>query len=270
MTAEERYLVWLEQSGYDLEASKLSLKEGFFEWSCYQSIQSVEKSLKAVIVQSGERPPKIHKLGILVSMCNHVNKAFFEVKFNFRKLESYTFISRYPFVNPEHNLSPHNFIKKIDAEACINQAIEINQKINEFLKSKQFKKGEPLNLLDIYFTEAEIQNRIKEVINSVKSSNQLQPQKIILFGGFAREGTRPKTSTMDILIIAQTKLPFFERIEHVREITKGNTPIIEPLVYTKEEFDFLIKEEGEGFLESAIEEGRVVWEKLASPLLEIS
>lgn len=257
-----RYKVWLEQANFDYMAAKISHENGFYEWACYQSVQAVEKAVKAVIVYSGFRAPKIHKLGILLSIANHSNKAFFEVKFNFRKLESYTFVSRYPFIIPNRNKAPHDLIFKDDAQSCLEQANQILRKIDEFIVSKKFIKGEKLDLEHFYFTEEEVNARINDCVNQIVNAQKIKASKIILFGSFAREKTRPKSSTMDIMIIGETDLTFFDRIEYIREVTKGAEPIVEPIVYTSKEFEMLLNEEGEGFLETAVEEGRVIFEQI--------
>src|SRR5690348_1124500 len=99
------FRIWLLQAKFDLEAAKISLNNNYYEWACYQSVQSTEKALKAVLVHAEWRAPKTHKLGILMSMANHANKLFFNIKVNFRKLEAYEFISRYPFVYPDKNIT---------------------------------------------------------------------------------------------------------------------------------------------------------------------
>ncbi|MCA9386513.1 HEPN domain-containing protein [Candidatus Dojkabacteria bacterium] len=258
---KNRYYVWLEQSKYDLEAAQNSFKMGSYEWTCYQSLQSVEKCIKAVIVHAGFRPPKVHKLGVLMGMANKANPNFINISLKFRKIESYTFISRYPFVIPGQNKTPHELINKEDGQTCLDIAMDVHATITSFIKENTSRSDKDLVLEDYYFKGDEVQKRIDVVIDELKKCENLNIHKIILFGGFAREYARPKSSTMDILIVADTKLSFIERIQYVREITRGGEPIIEPLIYTPEEFRELLEEEGEGFLESALDEGKVLFEK---------
>jgi len=262
-TNSHRYRVWLDQAKHDLDAAKISMKEGFFEWACYQSIQAVEKALKAVVVQSGYRPPRTHKLGILMGMSNSANPLFKNVKLDFRKIESYTFVSRYPFVVPGQNITPHEAVNKKDAETCLGQASNILEKIQIFIGQQGSGSEDSKDLLEnnYYYTKKEVEERLLTVEKLILGCKELDVKKIILFGGFARETVRPRTSTMDILVIAETDLPFIERIEYVRKATKGGEPIIEPIVYTPSEYESMIKEESEGFLESAIEEGKILFSK---------
>lgn len=265
-SSQKRFTVWLLQSQFDLEAAQSSFNNGHFEWSCYQSVQSVEKALKAVIVHAGFRPPQTHKLGILVSMCNRANVLFTAIQLPFRKIESYTFIARYPFVIPGENKTPREFITKKDAETCLSIAVNILTKIKQFLDRAASEAQDGDNSIEdtekgYFYTAKEIDDRIEILVTELRECTELDVRKIILYGSFAREKTRSRTTTMDILIIAETKLSFIERIQYVREVTKGSSPIVEPIVYTPEEFTFMIEEEGEGYLESAIDEGRVLWER---------
>lgn len=260
---DSRYKVWIQQAYYDIEAGKESFESKNYEWACYQAVQATEKTLKSVLIHAGWNPPMTHKLGVLVSLCNRANKVFQNIKFNFRKLEAYTFISRYPFVYPgQKNITPHEFITKQDAEVCLEIAQDVFSKIQDFFKQRTDYPTEIIDINAFYFTGAEVDQRIQEVKTQLSSADQLDIQKIILFGSFARDKTRPKTTTMDlIVIVAETEMNFIDRIAYIRELTHAGEPIIEPLVYTQKEFDYLVEEEGEGFLESAIGEGKVIYQK---------
>ncbi len=262
----ERYRIWLLQSQYDLKAAEESLKDRYYEWSCYQSVQSVEKALKAVIIHAGWRSPMTHKLGVLLSMCNRANDSFRTVKFNFRKIEAYTFITRYPFIYPDQNITPHDLITENDAKTCLDIATSMINKVEEFLHQKKPNsqdKGD-IDLENYYFTPEEVEARLESVIKELSSDSQLHVSKIVLFGSFSREKLHPRSSTMDMLIVAETELPFIERIQYVRELTKDEEPIIEPLIYTSKEFDFMLKDEREGYVESAIDEGKVLFDRSIS------
>lgn len=129
----KRWQVWIRQAEVDLEAAKLSAANNFHEWATFQSQQCVEKLLKSIIVEAGYRPPKIHKIAILMSFCNRVNDKFRETKFDFREIESFTYISRYPFLIPGQNSSPHDYITKEDSEVCIGQAEKLKIQVAQIL-----------------------------------------------------------------------------------------------------------------------------------------
>lgn len=129
-----RFKIWLQQADFDLKAANSSKDSGFYEWACFQSEQAVEKGLKAILVNAGWRPPKMHKLAVLIHYCNDANRKFRETKFEFRDLEASTFVSRYPFLIPGENLSPHEFITLENATKCIEQASSMLQKIRQLLQ----------------------------------------------------------------------------------------------------------------------------------------
>lgn len=257
-----RYKLWLIQAAHDLDAARLSQQSGFFEWSTYQSIQSAEKALKSVIIRAGFRPPKTHGIGILIGIANSVDRSFKNVKFDYRKIEAYTFISRYPFVSPQIDMTPHEQIRSEDAKECIEVAESILTNIEDYLRVRiDDNENIDSSFQNTFFTRKQINQRIEISIEKILSSSQFETQKIVLFGSFARSRKLPLTKSMDILIIAETALGFFDRIYIIKEILKGDQPpIIEPIVYTPAELKVMLEDEGEGFLESALEEGKVIWE----------
>lgn len=128
-----RFEVWLAQSNYDLNAAKVSMKAGFYEWACFQAEQSAEKALKSVIVYNGKSAPKLHKLGVLVGIIKNIDQRFRGIHIDISQLQSYTFITRYPFLVPGSFETPHDYINRDDAEICINKATVIYNLIRELL-----------------------------------------------------------------------------------------------------------------------------------------
>ena len=248
-----RHTVWFDQANFDIEAAKVSKEGDFHEWACYQAQQAVEKSLKALILHSGWHPPRTHKLAVLIGLSNNVNQQFRNLKFVFRDLEVFTYISRYPFLIPGEDKAPHKYIHLEDAEKCIDQALNIMTQINELLGRPCEIKYEDVEKFD----EIDIESRL----NSVKDKivQEFNPEKIVLFGGYAKG--EESLSTLDILVVAQTDLDFVKRIERVREITKGGLPVVEPLIYTPDELNAIVEGEGDSFIENALDEGKVIYEK---------
>lgn len=115
-----------------------------------------------------------------------------------------------------------------------------------YLSSQDFLRKNP-----------DIAGRVEDCVHKIVEL--FNPEKIILFGSFAR-GEGKRSSTMDLIIVTKTKLTFFERIKETLLCCKGGVPAIEPLIYTPKEFNLLLSQ-GEGFLEDAIEEGVVLFEK---------
>jgi predicted nucleotidyltransferase len=83
------------------------------------------------------------------------------------------------------------------------------------------------------------------------------PQLIVLFGSYAR-GDVHEGSDLDLIIVKNTDERFIDRIEQVLAFSDGEMAV-EPLVYTQAEIDAMLSE-GNGFLETALREGIVVYE----------
>ena len=86
-----------------------------------------------------------------------------------------------------------------------------------------------------------------------------QPEKIILFGSYAR-GEATEDSDIDILIIQPSDLPRYKRSIPVRLALKGLFPSKDIIIYTPEE----VKEwesASTSFVSTALQEGRVLYER---------
>ncbi|MEA3355752.1 MAG: nucleotidyltransferase domain-containing protein [Candidatus Bipolaricaulota bacterium] len=80
---------------------------------------------------------------------------------------------------------------------------------------------------------------------------RLPVSEVYLFGSFAR-GDIHEGSDIDLIIVGDFNERLFKRIERVLELT--DLPI-EPLVYTREEIDEMIKE-GNPLILHALKEGK--------------
>ena len=86
---------------------------------------------------------------------------------------------------------------------------------------------------------------------------ELRPQRILLFGSAARDEAG-EDSDIDLCVIAETELGFFERIAKVKGLYKGKR-MVEVVVYTPEEWQQML-EEGRDFVRTIASEGRVLYE----------
>jgi len=127
-------VIWLKQAAYDLEAAGMSTTNAFHEWACFQSEQSAEKALKALIVSSGRTAPKIHKLSALVGVAKKYVPALRQHYLQISMLQAFTFIARYPFLLPGEYDAPHNYITKEEALRCIEEAREVIKITEALLK----------------------------------------------------------------------------------------------------------------------------------------
>ncbi len=124
MTKEDLIREWMEYSRMDLESAKYltRMKPDPFEIICYHCQQSVEKSLKAVLIMKEIRPPKIHDLNELVSLCDieELNSLLKLIL----PLNDYAVIVRYPSAT---------ILGKEDAKQAIHVAETVTSTIEKIL-----------------------------------------------------------------------------------------------------------------------------------------
>ncbi len=97
---------------------------------------------------------------------------------------------------------------------------------------------------------------VKRFINLIIKKFNLK--KIIIFGSFAR-GDYHKGSDLDLIIVGEFKERFIDRIGKILELNNSDLEI-DVMVYTEEELQKMIQEK-RPFIEQALEEGIVVYEK---------
>ena len=124
---------WLKQSGADLKASKDSLGDENFEWSCFQSQQSGEKALKACLYEKGYTSIITHSLKELLRECSKLDKSFTVLSTDARNLDMFYIPTRYPN-GLAGDLAPTEFYEREDAEKCISSAELILNAAKNFLK----------------------------------------------------------------------------------------------------------------------------------------
>jgi predicted nucleotidyltransferase len=104
---------------------------------------------------------------------------------------------------------------------------------------------------------------LERVLTAVTGAlvRDLSPERIVLFGSFARSDQN-RTSDLDLVVIAATTLPFCERIGRALEsaVSASTRLPVEPLVYTPEEWERMVGE-GSSFAALVLREGRVLYER---------
>lgn len=92
----------------------------------------------------------------------------------------------------------------------------------------------------------------------LRALKEYHPEKIILFGSYAR-GEEDEYSDLDLVVIKKTRKRFLNRLKEVMILIKP-TFALDILVYTPQEFKRL-REERNSFIEQVIEKGKVIYEK---------
>ncbi len=100
---------------------------------------------------------------------------------------------------------------------------------------------------------SEVFGKIEDYVREVVK--ELNPYLVVLFGSFAT-GDVNEGSDVDIMIIADFKESFLDRIKRLMDINTFKIPI-EPIGYTLEEFREMMKRKNP-FIMEVMEKGRVM------------
>jgi len=93
----------------------------------------------------------------------------------------------------------------------------------------------------------------------LKKLQNYEPQKVILFGSFAR-GEVDEYSDLDLVVIKETPRRFVERLIEVARIVGTGFGKVDIFAYTPEEFEKM-KEIGNPFIEQVLKDGITIYEK---------
>lgn len=96
----ERSADWLRQASRDLENARYEVNGGFYEWACFLSQQSAEKSVKAVFQKLGGEAFGHSVAGLLQRLPKHI-KPGNEIMRLAKELDKAYIPTRYPNVHPE-------------------------------------------------------------------------------------------------------------------------------------------------------------------------
>jgi predicted nucleotidyltransferase len=94
-------------------------------------------------------------------------------------------------------------------------------------------------------------------LSDVKSA--LQPygaERIYVFGSWAR-GAQDELSDLDVVVIKNTRKPFFHRLREVSALLPRDFGAVDILVYTPDEFAKMC-DDGNAFAEMVLEEGLIL------------
>ena len=101
----------------------------------------------------------------------------------------------------------------------------------------------------------EVREKIDRYVREVVE--KLRPSLIVLFGSFASDEIN-EGSDVDILVVADFKEGFLDRIRTLMDLNRFRIPI-EPVGYTLEEFEEM-KRRGNLFVTEVLEKGKTLFE----------
>lgn len=101
----------------------------------------------------------------------------------------------------------------------------------------------------------EVREKINVYVREVVE--KFHPSLVVLFGSFA-SGDINEGSDVDILVVADFKEGFLDRIKTLMDLNRFQIPI-EPIGYTQSEFEEM-KRKGNLFLTEVLEKGKILFE----------
>jgi len=125
---------WLEAASLDLENITLILENARLTGHvAFHAQQAIEKSLKALIEENGDRVPKVHSLSKLFALCS----TYIDIQINedlITALDSLYIESPYP---GEFGLLPEGKPTGKQAQLFFNDASEVYRAVKNKLESKR-------------------------------------------------------------------------------------------------------------------------------------
>jgi HEPN domain-containing protein len=120
---------WIRDAEEELESAKVLYEHGRYKSACYHSQQSVEKGLKAIILEKGRRPERTHDI---VELYNAVTEMGSDSGLS---MEDAVYLSsiykgRYP---TEEGLLPHGEPSSTDTERAVLSAKRFIEKLKLLL-----------------------------------------------------------------------------------------------------------------------------------------
>jgi HEPN domain-containing protein len=114
----------------ELESASILFEHGKYRGTCYHSQQCVEKGLKSLILEKGERPERIHDI---VEILNKTTKLGWSLSF---PMDDAIFLNsiykgRYP---TEEGLLPYGEPTKEDAEKALMAAQNLIKRVQELIE----------------------------------------------------------------------------------------------------------------------------------------
>ncbi len=122
---------WLAFSDEDLQVAELAFANSLWNQVCFHSHQCAEKSLKALVVERGESPPRTHRLTDLLTLLGV--PALYELADELRSLEGFYLLTRYPDALPD--TLPEALPGEQEAQEALTAARRVTATIQGILRS---------------------------------------------------------------------------------------------------------------------------------------
>ena len=117
---------WLAFSDEDLKMAELAFENSLWNQVCFHSYQCAEKSLKALIVERGESPPRTHRLTDLLILLGV--PALDELADELRLLEGFYIPTRYP------DALPGTLLEALPGEQEAQEALTAARRVSDAIQ----------------------------------------------------------------------------------------------------------------------------------------
>jgi HEPN domain-containing protein len=121
--------VWLEYANENLASAQILLDHGLFNPCLQNAQQSVEKMLKALLIETGIKVIKTHSIGELVTALAHARREVPIADEEVDLLDSIYLPSKYPLGSALPDFEPDRAV----CERCVGVALRLRQWIEESL-----------------------------------------------------------------------------------------------------------------------------------------
>lgn len=126
----EEVLNWLYFSDEDSLSSNIMMREKIYNKVCFLSQQTIEKCLKAYLLNRGKEIKRTHKIVDIISECSAIDKGFSQFEDDAVEIDRYYIPTRYP--DAVVGSLPEGLPRETDAKS----AKEIADRIQEYVKKK--------------------------------------------------------------------------------------------------------------------------------------
>ncbi len=110
---------WLRFAEEDLQMAQLAASQEIYNQVCFHAQQSVEKALKALLIEQGHSPPRTHRLGDILAL---LDIEPFTSNLEIQLLDRFYIPTRYPDALP--GALPEGLPGKKDADEAYATAHE--------------------------------------------------------------------------------------------------------------------------------------------------
>jgi predicted nucleotidyltransferase len=140
----------------------------------------------------------------------------------------------------------------------LNESYPFMAELTAIINKMRAQGNEEMRMLPDLAQAASLKENLARVVENLK--RYYDPEKIIVFGSAASGNVGPY-SDIDLVVVKETSLPYFKRLQQLAELINYDTDI-DFVIYTPEEFERAAKENA--FVKKEIiAKGKVLYDKTA-------